>query len=237
MCPGFLVSLRHNHIKQIMEKKNKTAVIYARTSSSGYMELRQNTTRQVVDLNQYAQSMNIDVLKVYEEHISGAKKNSERPILLECIEFCKQNDVDNLLVSELSRLGRNAFQVLSTIQDLLENGINIYLQKEQFSLLDKEGKPSIFVPIMVSALSTCAQLERDNIQYRLNSGRAQYIKNGGKLGRKVGYRKPVEVKEKEYAEVIKLLNKDYYTLKEISKLSGVSVSTVQRVKKEFFNVI
>ena len=40
-----------------------------------------------------------------------------------------------MLVSELSRLGRNAFEVLSTVKELKDNGINLYLQKEQFSLL------------------------------------------------------------------------------------------------------
>ena len=109
------------------------------------------------------------------------------------------------------------------------------MQKEQFTLLDKNGKPSIIAPIMIAVLATCAEMERENIQYRLNSGRAQYIRGGGKLGRKVGYRKPLEKKEQEYAEVLRLLSKKYYTLKEISKLTGVSVSTVQRVKKEFCN--
>ncbi len=214
-----------------MEKKK--AVIYARTSSSGVLENRQNTTRQVMDLQQYAKATKLEVIKIFEEHISGAKKNSERLVLNECLEFCKAEHPDILLVSELSRLGRNAFQVLSTVQELMDSSINVYMHKEQFSLLDATGEPSIIAPIMIAVLATCAQMERDNIQYRLNSGRAQYIKNGGKLGRKVGYRKPKEQKEQEYAEVIKLLQKPYLTLKEISKLAGVSISTVQRVKKEF----
>lgn len=213
---------------------SKTAIIYARTSSSGTLENRQSTTRQVVDLKKYAESMKLNVIDVFEEHISGAKKNSDRPILEECVKRCKEDKVNCLLVSELSRLGRNAFQVLSTIQDLLDSGINVYMQKEQFTLLDANGKPSIIAPIMIAVLATCAQLERDNIQFRLNSGRALYIKNGGKLGRKVGYRKPKEQKEKEYSEVIDLLHKDCFTLKQIAKLSNVSVSTVQRVKKELF---
>lgn len=213
-----------------MEKK---AVIYARTSSSGAQESRQNTTRQVEDLKKYANNTNLNVLKVFEEHISGAKDNSERLILTECIEYCQKEHVDILLVSELSRLGRNAFQVLSTIQDFIRTGINVYMQKEQFTLLDTSGKPSLIAPIMIAVLATCAQMERDNIQYRLNSGRALYIRNGGKLGRKVGYRKPQAVKQKEYEQVIRFLLKGHYTLNEIAKLTGKSVSTVQRVKKEF----
>ena len=213
--------------------ENKTAVIYARTSSAGAMANRQNTTRQVEDLKEFAKRNNLGIAMIYEEHISGCKKNSERIVLTECIEYCKNNHIDYILISELSRLGRNTFEVMATVQDLIESHINVYMQKEQFTLLDNNGKPSAIAAIMIAVLGTCAQLERENIQYRLNSGRAQYIRSGGKLGRKVGYRKPLEKKEQEYAEVLRLISKRYYTLKEISKLTGKSVSTIQRLKKEF----
>lgn len=59
------------------------------------------------------------------------------------------------------------------------------MTKGQLILLDEEGHPSLFAPIMIATLSTCAQLERDNISFRLQSGRKRYIEKGGKLGRKV----------------------------------------------------
>lgn len=211
----------------------KTAVIYARVSS---VSDRQSTTRQVYDLRQYAISSKLNILEVYEEKVSGAKKNDERPVLQDCLDFCIKNKIDVVLVSELSRLGRNTFDLLSTVQKLIEAKVNIYFHKEQFYLLDEHKKPSLFTPILIAVLGTAAQLERENIQYRLNSGRAQYINNGGKLGRKPGSVKPREKKEQEYSEVIRLLTKKYYTLKEIAKLSGVSLSTVQRVKREFLVV-
>ena len=46
---------------------------------------------------------------------------------------------------------------------LIDYGINLYIQKEQLTLLDEEGHQSLFAPIMIATLSTCAQLERDNI--------------------------------------------------------------------------
>ena len=60
------------------------------------------------------------------------------------------------------------------------------MTKGQLILLDDEGHPSLFAPIMIVTLSTCAQLERYNISFRLLSGRKRYIEKGGKLGRKVG---------------------------------------------------
>ena len=63
----------------------KTAVIYARVSSTGD---RQSTERQVIDLTDYANKNGMTICKTFEEHISGAKKNHERPVLQECLTFC-----------------------------------------------------------------------------------------------------------------------------------------------------
>ena len=208
---------------------NTTAVIYARVSSVGD---RQNTDRQISDLMDYVDYQKLELSKVFEEHISGAKKNSERPVLQQAIEYCKSNGVAILLVSELSRLGRNAFEVLATVKDLIDSGINLYMQKEQLTLLDADGKPTMFAPIMIATLSTCAQLERENIKFRLNSGRKLYIERGGKLGRKVGSIKTTEQKREEYKDIISYLKRGY-SVRNIAKLSGKGISTVQRIKTEF----
>ena len=210
------------------------AVIYARVSSTGD---RQSTERQVLDLRDYASKNDLNIQQVYEEHISGAKRNAERPILTECLDFCKDNGTDILLVSELSRLGRNVDEVLSSIRWAKENHLNIYLQKESLQIYDKDGNESPFLTIMIVVLATAASLERENIAYRLQSGRRRYIEKNlsltGKtgLGRE-GYRKPKEQKAEEYREVLKLLRKGY-PYRKVAKLCGVSESTVKRLKKEF----
>ena len=205
------------------------AVIYARVSS---LSDRQNTERQVSDLTKYAAYQKLQISRIFEEKISGAKKNTERPILLQAIDYCKQNKVSILLVSELSRLGRNAFEVLATVKDLIDNGINLYLQKEQLTLLDNEGKPTLFAPIMIATLSTCAQLERENIKFRLNSGRKLYVEHGGKLGRKIGSIKTLEQKKDQYKDMISYLKRGY-SIRTIATLTGKGISTVQRIKKDF----
>ena len=208
----------------------KTAVIYSRTSSSGYQQNRQDTSRQVTDLKTYADYAQIEVVKIYEEHVSGASK--QKPTLVEAIEYCKREHVGMILVSELSRVGRNAFEVLATVKELVDNKINLYMQKEQLTLLDEKGEPTIFTPILIATLSTCYQLERDSISFRLNSGRKQYIENGGHLGRKKGSVKTTEQKECQYKEVLAYLRKGY-SVRITAKLTNVSTSTVQRLKTEF----
>ena len=224
-----MVSLNALLMCLIKTKIKMNAVIYARVSSVGD---RQNTERQISDLSEYAAFQKLQISQIYEEKISGAKKNRERPVLMEAIEYCKENNVSFLLVSELSRLGRNAFEVLATVKDLIDSGINLYIQKEQLTLLDGDGKPTLFAPIMIATLSTCAQLERENIKFRLNSGRKLYIEHGGKLGRKVGSIKTIEQKKEQYKDIISYLKRGY-SVRTIAKLTNKGASTVQRIKKEF----
>lgn len=210
------------------------AVIYARISSTGD---RQSTERQVMDLTDYADKNGMTVQQVYEEHISGAKRNAEREVLNECFSFCHENGTDILLVSELSRLGRNVDEVLSSIRWRKEKHLNVYLQKEGLTIYDRDGKENPYLTIMIAVLGTAAQLEKENIVFRLQSGRRRYVERNlaltGKcgLGRE-GYRKPRDQKAEEYKETLKLLRKGY-PYRKVAKLCRVSESTVKRLKKEF----
>ena len=210
----------------------KTALIYVRVSSSGTLENRQNTERQVTDLVEYATKSGLLVTQVFEEHISGAKKNGERAVLSECISYAISNRIDVVLFSELSRCGRAVWEVLETIKRLKDNNINAYFQKEGLSLFGVDGKENPYLAVMVSVLGVCAQLERESIYYRLSSGRKLAIEKGVKMGRKVGSVKSKERKQEEYGKVIRAL-KAGKSIRDTAAICGVSISTIQRVKKEF----
>ena len=216
-----------------METSNemKKAVIYARVSSTGD---RQDTARQIKDLEKYARSQNVEIVKIYEEHVSGAKRIEERQVLTECLEYCTRNSVDFLLLSELSRLGRSTLQVLRSLEILHEAKVSVYIQNLGLYTLLPDGKVNPIASIMVTVLAEMANIERSNIQYRLNSGRANYIANGGRLGRKKGSSKSEEKLKDEYKETILLLKKGY-SIRNVAKLQGIGISTVQRIKKQFIN--
>ena len=209
----------------------KKAVIYARVSSTGD---RQDTGRQIKDLENYAKSQGIEIVKIYEEHISGAKKIEERQVLTECLEYCKKESVDFLLLSELSRLGRSTLQVLRSLEILHEAKVSVYIQNLGLYTLQPDGKVNPIASIMVTVLAEMANIERSNIQYRLNSGRANYIANGGRLGRKKGSTKSEEKLRDEYEETIALLKKGY-SIRNIARLQGIGISTIQRIKNQFIN--
>jgi DNA invertase Pin-like site-specific DNA recombinase len=164
------------------------------------------------------------------------KKNAERAVLQNCIDFVKSEKIDIILVSEFSRLSRSVWELLELIKMFRDMQINIFFQKENLKIFE-DGKENPLLPIYVSALGMVAQVERENIQFRLNSGRKLAIDKGVKFGRKVGSIKSTETKQEEYKEVIKLLKKglSVANVVAICKDKGVkvSVSTAKRLKKEF----
>ena len=207
----------------------KRAVIYARVSSEND---RQDTSRQITDLQKFSEANDMEIVKIYKEHISGAKKNEERQVLSACLDFCTENDVDFLLLSELSRLGRSTLQVLKSLERLHDAKISVYIQNLGLYSLQLNGEVNPIASILITVLAEMGNIERANIQYRLNSGRAQYVRNGGKLGRRTGTTKSEDKKREEYREVITLLKRGY-SIRNTAKLTGSSISTVQRIKNQF----
>ena len=208
------------------------AVIYVRCSSSGNQELRQDVGRQISDLSQYCNYQGYEIVKIFEEHLT-AKNGTNRPVLNDCVSYMKGNHVDILVVSELSRINRGSvFDTMAFVKELMDAGINLYTQKEQFTLLDNDGKPSIFAPVLLSCLSLAYSIELESIKFRLQSGRAEAIRKGVKMGRKEGSIKTLDQLASEYGPVIKSLKRGQ-TIRNTAKICGVSVSTVQRVKKAF----
>lgn len=207
----------------------KKAVIYARVSSEND---RQDTSRQINDLESFSIKNDMIIVKTYEEHISGAKKNEERQVLTECLDYCTKEKVDYLLLSELSRLGRSTLQVLKSLEILHQSKVSVYIQNLGIYSLQPNGDVNPIASILITVLAEMGNIERTNIQYRLNSGRANYIRNGGKLGRKVGSIKTLDQKKEQYKDIISYLKRGY-SIRTIAKISGKGISTVQRIKKDF----
>lgn len=210
------------------------AIIYARVSSVGE---RQCTERQVSDLTKYAIANGMEVVQVFNDKIGGATKNADRKVLNECFEYAQNNKIDIVLFSELSRLGRDLLEVQENVKRFADNGLNAFLQKESLTLLDENGKILPQTIMLITCLGLVAQIERENIKFRLNSGRELAKEKGVKMGRKVGSTKSKETKENEYKEVIKCLKKGYTIADTLSicRDKGIkcSTSTIKRIKKEF----
>jgi DNA invertase Pin-like site-specific DNA recombinase len=159
------------------------AVIYARVSSIGD---RQSTDRQIENLTRYAEGKGLEVTRIFQEHVSGAKSNREREVLAECLEFCRGERPGTLMVTELSRLGRSTVEVLKAVEDLTAAGVNVYVLDIDLSTLDGEGKENPVAKMVLTVLALGAEMERKLILGRLNSGRELAKKRGIRMGRPKG---------------------------------------------------
>ena len=198
-------------------------VIFARVSTNV-----QEYDRQINELTVLAKSNGWSVEAVFAEKISGAKSNKERTELLNMVSYVEGNHINKVLVTELSRLGRDT-QVLEVIQMLNEKGISLYIQNYNIETLTKDGKVNAMSQFLITILAEVARMERKTIRERVESGYKNYRANGGKVGRKIGYKKAEETIRKQYTEEIKLLKKGY-SLRNISKITGTSINTIRKCK-------
>ena len=206
-------------------------VIYSRVSSQS---VRQSTERQVVDLERFATGRGDKVVAVFEEKVSGRKANVDRPVLSRCLEYCidPQNQVDMLLLSEISRLGRSTLEILKALDILHTHKVCVYIQNLNLETLRPDKTVNPLSSLVTTLLGELAAMERQGIIDRLNSGRELYIEKGGRLGRRPGSKKSLEQKREEYKEAISLLKKGY-SIRNVAKLTNKSVSTILNIKKEF----
>jgi len=200
-------------------------VIYSRVSTN-----TQDYQRQVDELNQYSERMGYEVVGDFMEKISGGKKNEERPELMNLISFVKENEVDKVLCWEMSRLGRNTLEVLKTIELLNENKISLYIKNYNLETLDENGEKNPLSTLMVQILSSISEMEKTQIRGRIKSGYDNFRKNGGKVGRKVGFKKSQDEILEEYSDVVKYLKKGR-SVRETMKLTNRSNGTIMKVKR------
>lgn len=199
-------------------------VIFARVSTNV-----QEYDRQINELTVLAKLNGWSVEAVFAEKISGAKSNKERTELLNMVSYVEANHINKVLVTELSRLGRDTLQVLEVIQMLNEKGISLYIQNYNIETLTKDGKVNAMSQFLITILAEVARMERKTIRERVESGYKNYRANGGKVGRKIGYKKTEETIREQYTEEIKLLKKGY-SLRNISKITGTSINTIRKCK-------
>ena len=199
-------------------------VLYCRVSTQV-----QDYERQVSDLTQFAKKHQWEIAETFTEKISGAKKNNERKELASLLSYARVHYINRVLVTELSRLGRDTLQVLAAIDMLNKAKLSLYIMNYNIETLTPDGKVNPMSQFMITLLAEVARMERRTIKERMASGYNNFRANGGKVGRKTGYRKSDEDFRTQYKDVFRLLGKGV-SLRDISKATDVSVNTVKRCK-------
>lgn len=187
-----------------------------------YAYVRVSTDKQSLDNQRYeilnfADQKKFQIDKWIEETISGLKSVKDRS-LGELLKNLTKNDV--LIVSELSRLGRNLMEVMSILHDCMEKDVKVFTLKEGYEL----GK-NINSKILAFAFSLSAEIERNLISQRTKEALARKKAEGKKLGRPVGsHNKLVKLSGKE--EIIKELLDKKISVSAIARITGVNRLTV-----------
>jgi DNA invertase Pin-like site-specific DNA recombinase len=199
-------------------------VIFARVSTN-----IQDYERQVNELTAIAQRNKWNVVATFCEKVSGAKKNTERKELSRMVEYIQAHNINKVAVTELSRLGRDTLQVLEVIEQFNKLGISLYIQNYGIETLTENGEVNPMSQFLITILAEVARMERKTIRERVESGYKNFRANGGKVGRKEGYRKSEADMREQYAEDMRLLRKGI-SLRNISKITGTSINTIRKCK-------
>jgi DNA invertase Pin-like site-specific DNA recombinase len=171
-------------------------------------------------------------LTIFDKGVSGKIPFSEREGGIKLTNLVNEGVVKEVVVEELSRLGRNTIDTLTTLKSFEEKGINVVVRGmgNLQSMID--GKKNPIWNLITSVMSSLYELERENILERTEMGRKMYVMNGGKLGRKVGSvenRKEFLQKDKT-KKIVSLLEKGK-SVRDISSRLGVSTKTIVKVRK------
>ena len=204
-------------------------VILARVSTD-----KQEYNRQVVELTDYCDKMGYEVMRVFANKTSGAKKNEDRSEIMEMLQYIEENHIDKVCVLEISRLGRNTLEALKVIELLNEKKVCLFIKNYNLETLDSKGNINPITSLICTILLEISSMERHTIIERMASGRDQYIAKcratGKKMGRPSTYRKSDDTMREQYKKEISLL-KQGMSLRNISIITGTSIMTIRKLYK------
>ena len=198
----FNVRLKGNHNMKNMKVK------YNRVST-----LQQTGDRFATDNDKY----NLTLL----DKVSGSIPFSARPKGQEIVKMVEDGTISDLVVEELSRMGRNTGDVIKTLEWLEEHEVNVHVRN--IGLQSRaNGKKNPVWKMITSVMSSLYEMELENIKERTMMGRAIYVQRGGRLGRPEGSMESEHkfIEKEKSQEIIKYLNKKR-TIREISKITVI----------------
>lgn len=169
---------------------------------------------------------------IYNDVISGSVPFSDRPQGGKLIEAIVNDEINYISVSSIDRLGRNTLDILQTIELFNDNGVTLKVDNLGIESMTN-GKPNQVFNLIVSVMGNVATMERETLLERQKEGIAIAKANGTYKGRVKGSTETNSEFLAKHKTVIKYLNQKQ-SLRNTAKLAGVSLGTVQKVKRVLF---
>ena len=199
------------------------SIIYTRVSTD-----QQTTTRQVSELKEVP---GFEVVKVFSENISGfSKKMEERKELQKALHFIRKENIECIMIHEISRLGRNTTEVLNLLDNLKDEGVSVYIKNLDVTFLANDEKNQAFTKLIITIMADLARMESEQMSYRIKSGIRARKEKGLATGRKINSRETKEKFLKKHSDIIKYL-KLGRSYKEIQAITKAAPATIAKVKK------
>lgn len=188
------------------KEKKKTVAIYTRVSTD-----RQDTESQVVELREHVNRCEWDLFKEYSDNgFSG--KNTERPAFMEMMKAARERRFNILMVWKMDRLSRSLKDLVVTIGELKDLGIDFVSVTNQIDTTTSTGR------LLFQIIGAISEFEREIIRERVIIGLKNAVRKGKKLGRPpvsdATIRKARKMREKglSFRQIAKELKLDHSTL-------------------------
>ncbi len=193
----------------------------------GYLRVstdKQSLENQKFEINRYCNKENISVDRWVTETISGTKNFEERKLG----KMIKKLNKDDILVcSEISRLGRNLFQIMMILNICMQKGIQVWTIKDNYRLgMDIQSK------VLAFAFGLLAEIERDLISQRTKEALTRLKAEGKKLGREKGSLNRKHKLDGKQEEIKRMLSQKISQNK-IAKIFGVSRLTMNKYVRQY----
>ena len=193
----------------------RKVALYCRVSTS---TKDQTTENQIRELKSYCDRMDYEIVKIYEDEVSGAKSRESRPAYSELIKDAFLKRFDLIIGWDVSRFGRSMKEFVHFLSDMDEKGIGVIAVKNGLDTSSSSGR------MMMKLIGVLEEWNREMLVERTNAGLARTVANGTKLGRRK------VTNDTMTAKIIELRN-EKKSIRAIASEVGVSRGTVSNVLK------
>jgi DNA invertase Pin-like site-specific DNA recombinase len=189
----------------------------------------QEYERQILELQEYADSKKYKVVEVISEKVTGSKKNVDRQGIVTLLSLARSGGIKKVLVSQVTRLGRNSRETDRILEELTSLKVSVYTRHFNLETLDEKGNKSPLAGLIFGILKEIAAYDLEVLSYNIKSGQELARKKGKVIGRPAGVESDSEILSK-YKKVVSLINSSH-SIRNIAKLTGYSSPTIQKVKR------
>ena len=190
----------------------RKVAIYCRVSTS---TKDQTTENQLRELTAYCDRMGYEVVKVYEDEVSGAKTREKRPAYNEMCQDAFLKNFDTIIGWDVSRFGRSMKEFVSFLSEMDEKGIGVVAVKNGLETESSSGR------MMMKLIGVLEEWNREMLIERTNAGLARTVANGTKLGRKSVLTPSIKKRVTE-------LKEGGLSIRKISDEIGINRGAIQR---------